>query len=123
MTIRPQVEELLADRYSTLPEYPWAGDPSSAVFRHLDNKKWFGLIMTVRPRVLGLQSDEFIDILNVKCDQVLASSLCREPGFLPGYHMNKKLWLTVLLDGTVPVGRINMLLDMSYDLTGKKLRN
>lgn len=37
-------------------------------------------------------------------------------GFLPGYHMNKKYWITMLLDGTVSEAKILDFLDMSYDL-------
>ena len=37
-------------------------------------------------------------------------------GFLPGYHMNKQHWITILLDGTVGKSKILDFLDMSYDL-------
>ena len=36
--------------------------------------------------------------------------------------MNKASWLTVLLDGTAPLGEVTGLLDLSYSLTGPKLR-
>ena len=121
-SIRPQVEALLADKYSAEPEYPWKADNVDAVFRHIGNRKWFGLIMTVRRSVLGLQGDETIDILNVKCDPVLGASLHKEPGFLPGYHMNHNQWLTILLDGTVSIERIDSLISLSYDLTDAKVR-
>lgn len=121
-SIGPQVEELMTSKYSAEPEYPWERDNVDAVFRHISNRKWFGLIMTVKRSVLGLQGDEPIDILNVKCDPVLGTSLHQEPGFLPGYHMNHNQWLTILLDGTVLIERIDSLISMSYDLTDKKIR-
>ncbi len=31
--------------YKTKPDYPWKGDPESAVLRHEDNQKWYGLVM------------------------------------------------------------------------------
>lgn len=37
-------------------------------------------------------------------------------GFLPGYHMNKQHWITILLDGTVGESKILDFLNMSYDL-------
>ena len=37
-------------------------------------------------------------------------------GFLPGYHMNKEHWITMLMDGTVSEAKILDFLDMSYDL-------
>mgnify|MGYP003191564826 CR=1 FL=1 len=39
------------------------------------------------------------------------------PGVLPGYHLNKKYWNTVLLDGTVPDKEIRRMIAESYDLT------
>lgn len=121
-SIRPQVEELMVDKYSAEPEYPWKKDDVDAVFRHTGNRKWFGLIMTVRRSVLGLHGDDPIDILNLKCDPVLGVSLRQEPGFLPGYHMNHNQWLTIMLDGTVPMDRIDNLISMSYDMTDTKKR-
>lgn len=42
--------------------------------------------------------------------------LLKKPGYLPAYHMNKKSWVTVILDGTVPLSEIKKLLDKSYTL-------
>ena len=36
---------ILADKYSCLPDYPWEEDNESAVFRHKVSKKWFALLM------------------------------------------------------------------------------
>lgn len=37
-------------------------------------------------------------------------------GFLPGYHMNKQQWITILLDGSVSEAKALDFLDMSYDM-------
>ena len=54
---------------------------------------------------------------NVKCDPELAIEL-REKHHcvLPGYHMNKKHWNTIVVDGSVPVNHLKMWIDHSYDL-------
>jgi predicted DNA-binding protein (MmcQ/YjbR family) len=54
---------------------------------------------------------------NAKCDPEKALQL-RESydGILPGYHMNKKHWNTVLLDGTLPLQLVRELIDHSYEL-------
>ena len=57
-----------------------------------------------------------IDILNVKCDPELVGMIIQTYGFLPGYHMNKRHWLTILLDGSVSEAKTLDFLDMSYDL-------
>lgn len=59
---------------------------------------------------------------NVKCNPDLAIELREHyPAVLPGYHMNKKHWNTIIVDGTVPSKKIFEWIDHSYDLVkGKK---
>ena len=44
----------------------------------------------------------------------------KQPGLLPGYHMNKDHWVTILLDGTAKTDLIKELLEISYDMTNRK---
>ena len=61
--------------------------------------------------------------LNLKCDPTLAVIL-RETysAVIPGYHMNKKHWNTVICDGTIPDAEIIEMIDHSYDLVVKGLK-
>ena len=108
------------EHYGIEGDHPFRLDNVSTVLRHGDNRKWFGLFMRVEREKLGLPGEGEAELLNVKCDPLLAGSLLQEAGFLPGYHMNHVEWLTILLDGTVPFGQICSLLDMSYGLTASK---
>jgi predicted DNA-binding protein (MmcQ/YjbR family) len=55
--------------------------------------------------------------INLKCDPLLAIELReRYSSVTPGYHMNKKHWNTVLLDGSVPDKEILSWIDHSYNL-------
>lgn len=76
--------------------------------------------MTVAGDRIGLPDCEDVDIINVKLDPMLIGSLQMADGFIPAYHMNKENWISILLDGTVDIGRIADLLDMSYEMTGSK---
>ena len=76
--------------------------------------------MQVEKSRLGLDGNTKIDIINVKCDPDMVGLLTQTYGFLPGYHMNKKYWITMLLDGTVSEAKILDFLDMSYDLIDGK---
>ena len=59
--------------------------------------------------------------INLKCDPVLAIDLReRYSSVTPGYHMNKKHWNTVLLDGSVPDKEILSWIDHSYSLVAGK---
>jgi predicted DNA-binding protein (MmcQ/YjbR family) len=60
---------------------------------------------------------------NVKCDPERAIELREEypENILPGYHMNKKHWNTMILDGRISISKIKELITHSYELvSGKK---
>ena len=119
---REELESYILNHYSTEADYPWADTPRAAVFRHAGNRKWFALVMEVPRDKLGLPGTEKLDIVNFKCDPILISSLRSEIGIFPAYHMNKASWITVALDGSVPAETIELLLDVSYELTKPKPR-
>ena len=59
--------------------------------------------------------------INLKCDPALAIHLReRYTSVTPGYHMNKKHWNTVLLDGSVPDKEVYSCIDHSYNLIASK---
>ena len=59
---------------------------------------------------------------NLKCDPDLALELRdRYEQVEPGYHMNKKHWNTVVLDGVIPDGEIGKMIDDSYELVLKSV--
>lgn len=119
---RTELEVYIQNIYSTEPDYPWVKYPNNEVFRHSSNKKWFALIMDVPKNKLGLQGEEVLQVVNLKCDSILLDSLLEEKGFFPAYHMNKTSWITVSLDGSVEDEKIKSLLDMSFDATAPKIR-
>ena len=114
---REELEAYILNHYSTEPDYPWADTPRAAVFRHAGNRKWFALVMEVPRDKLGLVGTEKLDIINFKCDPILIASLRGEPGIFPAYHMNKSSWITAALDGSVQTETIELLLDVSYELS------
>ncbi|MCW5876254.1 MAG: MmcQ/YjbR family DNA-binding protein [Anaerolineales bacterium] len=69
-----------------------------------------------------LGEDEAIESINLKCDPQDALALrAAHPAITPGYHMNKKHWNTLLLDGSLPDELVLELIDQSYDLVAAKL--
>lgn len=55
--------------------------------------------------------------LNLKCDPDRASELRESnPAIIPGYHMNKKHWNTVILDGSLSKKLLLEMIDHSYEL-------
>ena len=122
---KEEIFEYVQKQYGTIPEYLWSKLPDSAVLRH-KNGKWYAVIMTVEKSKLGLEGNDLVDIMDVKCDPEMTSMIIQTYGFLPGYHMNKRHWITILLDGSFSEAKILDFLDMSYDLidgAGRKEEN
>lgn len=116
---RQEIFEWVKETYGTEPDYPW--NDWNAVLRHKDNNKWYGVVMEVAESKLGLTGDKIVDLLNVKCDPILIGSLRQQKGYFPAYHMNKDSWISILLDVSVPSDEIKNLIEMSYNLTKKRV--
>ncbi len=117
---RQNVIDYIRAEYDVDYEQLWMKYPDFFVFRNRQNKKWFALVADVEKAKLGLTGEGKVDVVNLKCDPLLLGSLRLNPGYLPAYHMNKKSWITVLLDGAVPAEEIKSLIDLSYDLIAAK---
>ncbi len=80
------------------------------------------LVFKVGGKIFLLTSlDVFPLQFNVKCNPELAIDLREQyPCITPGYHMNKKHWNTILIDGTIALQQLRKFIDHSYDLVKKK---
>ena len=107
----------IKETYGIESEHLWMQYPNIEVFRHENHKKWFGIIMSVTKDKVGLEGEGNIDGLNVKCDPERVMFLSHQSGFAPAYHMNKKYWISILMDGAAPDALIYELVDISYNLT------
>jgi predicted DNA-binding protein (MmcQ/YjbR family) len=66
---------------------------------------------------VGIDSKEIVYVLNVKTPPEDVEDLIKNQGVLPAYHMNKKYWISILLDGSVSMKLIEKLIDKSFSLT------
>lgn len=122
-SLRADVFRYVRRKYKSEIEVLWAQYPNYAVFRRADNRKWYGLVMDLPRHKLGLEGEEIVDVLNVKTESpLMVDLLSRQPGYFPGYHISRGCWVSVLLDGTVPIGEIKALVDRSYAATAPKAR-
>lgn len=107
------------DTYGDDLEYLWQKFPDNAVVRRKDNQKWYAAILTVSRRKLGFDSDEKVEILDLRMKTDDIEKKIDGIKYLPGYHMNKKHWISVCLDATLPFKEICMRIDESYNLAVK----
>jgi len=75
-------------------------------------------VYKVRHKMFALVGDnQGVGRVNLKCDPDKAIELREKyPSIIPGYHMNKRHWNTILLDSSVPADKIRQLIDHSYGL-------
>lgn len=95
---------------STFEDYPFPDDNITVAMKHLENKKWFALLMEVRGELY----------LNVKTDPNYSKLLRNSYDYIiPAYHMNKEHWNTVIINDKVDVSLVEELIEQSYELTKK----
>ena len=90
-------------------DYPFGPDP---------------IVIKVRSKLCALLSRQNgLDILSLKCNPEYSQFLRNQysGSIIPGYHLNKRHWNTICLDGKVPEGEIHSLIDHSYDLVYSSL--
>ena len=114
---RGYIEKYIKEKFDVLGEQIFPKYPKFSVFRHKNNKKWFALIMQLSASKLGLESDEVIDVLNLKCSPDLAMVLVDEEHFFKAYHMNKKHWISVNLNSKISQKTVFDLIDESFSLS------
>lgn len=109
----------VSDTYGDNLEFLWDKFPDNAIWRRADNKKWYGALLTVTKDKLGLPSDEKIEIIDLRAIPENIDSIVDNKTIFRGYHMNKKHWVTIMLDGSVPLTEIQKMLGKSYELARK----
>lgn len=106
-------------KYRTPSEFLWHDENS--VMRRKDNRKWYLAILLVQRSKIGLEGEGKIEIIDLLAPPSEIPKLIDGVNYLPAYHMNKKSWITVPLDGRVSAEVVCALLDISYGLAkGKK---
>ena len=102
--------------YGTSPDYPFDEDFETAVLRHTDNRKWYAIVMRVPRHKFGFDSDEVIDVVNLKLPTEMFGSFGVADGVYPAYHMNKLHWISVLLPDS-PDDIVQFLVNVSFEAT------
>ena len=115
-----QVIEYIRTRYGDELEFLWEKFSTNAIWRRKDNNKWYGILLVLSKRKLGLDSDEVVDIMDLRIEPSEIESIVDSERFFRGYHMNKKSWFTFCLDNSVPTETIFKFIDNSYALALKK---
>ena len=115
-----EITNYIKRKYKVSPEFLWDKSTGNGVFRNKNNKKWFGIIISVSKDKLDLKyKQEIIEIINLKLDETMIKELIKIDGFYRAYHMNKKSWISIILDNTLDNEIIYSLIDQSYNNVNK----
>lgn len=108
--------EYLASKPDAKLSFPF--DKDMHVYKVCD--KMFALISSTG--MVSPNNPNKVAQMNLKCDPFHAQEL-RDvfSAIIPGYHMNKKHWNTLILDDSLPANEIKRLIDHSYALVASKL--
>ena len=108
--------------YGTSPDHPFDEDFETALLRHADNRKWYAIVMKVSRHKFGIDSDEVIDVVNLKLPTEMFGSFGTSDGVYPAYHMNKLHWISMLLPDA-PEYVVHFLVNVSFEATKNKCKS
>lgn len=112
------VIKYIEEKYDSPAEFLWKKTPEACIFRKKDNSKtggkWFAALLAVPKSKIGLSGDEIIEIIDLKAKPEKIQKIVDNKKYFEGYHMNKKHWFTICLDGSVHIDEIKTLIDESY---------
>lgn len=100
-------------------EFLWPKFPNNAIWRRKDSGKWYAALLVVSKKKLGVDSDDIVEIIDLRMDPEMLTFLLDNKKYYPGYHMNKRHWCTIILDGSVSLEEIYARIDESFVLARK----
>lgn len=114
-----QIIQYVEQTYKDKLEFLWPKSPQNAIFRRADNRKWYAAVLTVQKNKIGLSGEDAVEVIDLRTPTAEIERLVDGRRYFGGYHMNKKHWITICLDNSVPVDEICRRIDESYHLAKK----
>lgn len=112
-----EVINYVKEKYNDELEFLWEKFQDNAIWRNKQNNKWYGLILTLSERKLGIESDKIVEIIDLRYQKDKIESIVDMNKIFPGYHMNKNNWIAIRLDESLDKKEIFDLIDNSYNLS------
>ena len=120
-----EIIEYIRQKYNDELEFLWKKIDDVAIWRNKQNDKWYGLLMKISEQKLGIESKKITEVIDIRYQKDEVDNIIDNKKIFPGYHMNKKSWITIKLDNSIKIDKIKELIDNSYNLSldGKKTLN
>jgi predicted DNA-binding protein (MmcQ/YjbR family) len=111
-----RIEDYILKKYDVSPEFLWDKFKTDAIFREVKSKKWFGILMQVDYKKLNVNKDGYVNIIDLKANEQFINTKVDNKSIFKGYHMNKKYWITIVIDESIKDTEIFPLIDKSYEM-------
>ncbi len=108
--------KFIKEKYNDELEFLWEKFSDTGVWRRNDNRKWYGILLKISKRKLGINSDEMIEVIDIRINSDELDKIVDNKKYFRGYHMNKKHWMTIILDNTVSDEELFERVNNSYKL-------
>lgn len=112
--------DYVRERYGDELEFLWEKFDDNAILRRKDNQKWYAVIFTIKKSKLGFESEETAEAIDLKIEPEKIKDLIDCKRYFPGWHMNKKHWYTIILDGSIPFEELCQRVNASYEIANNK---
>lgn len=109
----------IIDTYNDNPEFLWDKYPGYGIFRNKINNKWYAVILNINKSKFS-KEDKEVEVINLKVNSEEIEKLLKRNAYFEGFHMNKKNWITIILDEEETDKEIFKLIDESYKIVDKK---
>ena len=118
-----EIIQYIKEKYKDELEFLWEKFDDCAIWRNKQNNKWYGLIVKISEKKLGIDSDRIVEIIDLRYQKEETQNIIDNKKVFQGYHMNKKSWITIKLDNTMNTKKIKELIDNSYNLSINEKKN
>lgn len=115
-----RISKLIKEKYNCDPNFEWKKFPGYASFKNQRTNKWYGIIMNVDKSKLDKSLSGEVEIIDIKLAPEKIEHLLNKEGFYPAYHMNKKNWISIILNGTIKDNYLMELIGESYLYSNSK---
>ncbi len=112
-----EIIKYIKQKYNDELEFLWKKFDDNAICRNKQNNKWYAVFLKISENKLGLESDNQIEIIDLRYEKDKIGNILDNKKVFPGYHMNKKSWITMKLDNSLATSAIYDLIDNSYKLS------
>ena len=110
-----RISDYIFETYGSAPEFLWPSIPSYAAFRQPGKKKWYAVMGSVPLNKVDREakSEQPVEVINVKVDQERIKDYLAQMGIYEAFHMNKKCWVSIILNDALPDNAIHRMIDDS----------